>query len=278
MWSAPWWAVLSSGAAPVVLVTGTTVAANLQPDGYDPMRQTLSTLASDGATDRWVMTMVVLGLGLAHFVTAVGLRTAAMPGRAMLAIGGSVTALVAGFPQPDGHGTPSHALVTGAAFGALALWPALASRRRWPRGSVLTSRRRWPRSQPAPGDATVGGPTAGGVPVGGPTRRDRAAGSLRQDRAVAGSAREDLAGRTREDQAAIGPARLAAAHAEPACPWPLLPAVGTVATIISLSLIGWFLVELTMGTRPGLAEITAIGALTLWPLAAVLGVRRARTG
>ena len=75
----PWWALASAGAAPVLLVGGWTLADALQPPGYDPVRDTISALAALGATDRWVMTSALAGLGACHVVTALGLRPARPP-------------------------------------------------------------------------------------------------------------------------------------------------------------------------------------------------------
>ena len=43
----PWWGVVSSVAAPVLLVGGFTVAASLQP-GFNPVADTVSALAARG--------------------------------------------------------------------------------------------------------------------------------------------------------------------------------------------------------------------------------------
>jgi hypothetical protein len=53
----PWWGVVSSAAAPVLMVAGWTVAAGLQPRAFDPVAQPVSVLAAPGAADRWVMTL-----------------------------------------------------------------------------------------------------------------------------------------------------------------------------------------------------------------------------
>jgi hypothetical protein len=42
----PWWALLSSGAAPVLLIGGWSAATVLQPTNYDPVTETISALAS----------------------------------------------------------------------------------------------------------------------------------------------------------------------------------------------------------------------------------------
>jgi len=129
MRSVPWWALLSSTAAPVLLIGGWELGAARQPPGFDPVTETISALAGYGATDRWIMTVGLAGLGVCHLVTALGLRPAALPGRLLLAIGGAATVLVAVFPQPADGSSPAHILAAAVAFPALSLWPALAWRR-----------------------------------------------------------------------------------------------------------------------------------------------------
>jgi hypothetical membrane protein len=125
----PWWGVASAVLAPVFLISGWTVAAALQPAGYSPARDPISSLAGLGATDRWVMTAGFVGTGLSHLVTALALRPAALAGRLVLATGGAATVMLAAFPVPAvGFSTP-HRLIATAAFAALAVWPALAWRR-----------------------------------------------------------------------------------------------------------------------------------------------------
>src|SRR5947209_2184569 len=100
MRSVAWWGVLSSAAAPVLLIGGWTVAAARQADGFDPTVDTISALAAVGATDRAVMTTALVGLGASYVVTALALRPAATPGRLVLAAGGVATVLVTAFPLP----------------------------------------------------------------------------------------------------------------------------------------------------------------------------------
>jgi hypothetical membrane protein len=83
----PWWGVISSLLAPVLLVTGFTVAASLQPD-FDPISGTVSSLAAVGATDRWVMTLTFVVVGLCYLVSALALRPAGTAGRLILAAAG----------------------------------------------------------------------------------------------------------------------------------------------------------------------------------------------
>lgn len=128
-----WWGLVSSAAAPVLLIGGWTVAAARQQEGFDPVVETISALAAYGADDRWVMTTALAGLGLCHLTTAAALRGAAPGGRAILAGGGVATVLVAVFPLPaDESGSTAHTVVAGTAFIALAVWPVLAGRRNAP--------------------------------------------------------------------------------------------------------------------------------------------------
>jgi hypothetical membrane protein len=122
--------LVSSAAAPVLLIGGWTVAAARQQGGFDPVQLTISDLAGLGADDRWLMTGALAGLGLCHLTTAAALGDAATAGRVVLAGGGLATVLVAVFPLPaDRSGSLPHTVVASAAFLALSVWPALAARR-----------------------------------------------------------------------------------------------------------------------------------------------------
>ncbi len=109
-----------------MLVGGWTLAAQRQPEGYDSTVATISSLAAQGANDRWLMTVALVGVGICHGVTALGLRRAAPAGRVGLGLGGVATVLVAVFPLPAAGSAPAHAVAAGVAFVALAVWPALA--------------------------------------------------------------------------------------------------------------------------------------------------------
>lgn len=126
----PWWSTVSAAAAPVLLVGGWTLAESRQPSNYDPVRDTISALAARGATDRWIMTSGLAGLGACYLVTAAGLAPAKTAGRWVLAIGGVGTVLVAAFPQPAEGNSVAHTVAATVAFVALAAWPACAARRR----------------------------------------------------------------------------------------------------------------------------------------------------
>jgi len=129
--------VLSAAFAPLFLIGGWTLAAALQPAGFSSVRDTISALAGLGATDRWVMTAGLAGLGVCHMVTALGLRPAAAGGRLLLALGGVATVLVAVFPVPRVGTSHIHQVVAGIGFASLGLWPALAWRRGRPVPWVL---------------------------------------------------------------------------------------------------------------------------------------------
>lgn len=126
--STPWWALLSSAAAPVLLIGGWTLAAHRQRAPFDATRQTISALAGASADDRWIMTVALFGVGVCHVVTAAGLDRCAVAGRAVLAAGGVTTALTAALPLPAAGPAPGHAAAATAAFVTLAVWPALAVR------------------------------------------------------------------------------------------------------------------------------------------------------
>jgi hypothetical membrane protein len=130
--SVPWWGLVSSAAAPVLLVGGWTLAAGLQPGSFDAVSGTISSLAAQGAADRWVMTLALAGTGACQVLTGLALRPAASPGRLLLMAGGAAVVLVAAFPETAGNGgSLAHTLWSTIAFGALAVWP-LAARRRGP--------------------------------------------------------------------------------------------------------------------------------------------------
>ena len=84
--------VVSSAAAPVLMVAGWSVAAGLQPRSFDPVAEPVSALAAVGAADRWVMSLTFVVVGACVFVTGLALRPAC-----------------AGAADPDGWGCGGHA-------------------------------------------------------------------------------------------------------------------------------------------------------------------------
>ena len=126
----PWWGVVSSAAAPVLMVTGWTAAAALQPHSFDAVSEPVSALAAVGATDRWVMTLTFLVVGAFDCVTALALRPARTAGRVTLIAAAVAGVLVCLNPERPGVMMPVPHMIWAAA-GCLALvgWPALAARR-----------------------------------------------------------------------------------------------------------------------------------------------------
>jgi hypothetical membrane protein len=128
----PWWGVISSAAAPVLLVGGWTVAAERQPPSFNPVSDTVSELMAVDATDRWVMTTAFLAVGICYVITGTALRPARLAGRLILITGAVAGMLVAANPQPAaGGGSVPHAIWAALGFAGLAAWPAGA----WRRGS-----------------------------------------------------------------------------------------------------------------------------------------------
>jgi len=127
--SVPWWGVVSSSAAPVLMVAGWSVAAGLQRS-FDPVADTVSALAAQGTPDRWVMTLTFVVVGACYFVTGLGLRPARLPGRLMLMAAAVAGVLVAANPEHPGTSLPVPHMIWGAAgCVALVAWPAGAWRR-----------------------------------------------------------------------------------------------------------------------------------------------------
>ena len=50
------WAIISAGLAPILLTGAHLIAGILQPASYSPVRTTISVMAGQAGTDRWVMT------------------------------------------------------------------------------------------------------------------------------------------------------------------------------------------------------------------------------
>jgi hypothetical protein len=133
----PWWGVVSSAAAPVLMIGGWTVAAALQPGSFDQVTGTISALAGYGATDRWVMTLGLAGVGAGQVSWGRARRPAAAPGRLFLMAGGVATLLVAASPLPaGGGGSVRHTIAAAVGFITLSFWPVLSAKREpsvpWP--------------------------------------------------------------------------------------------------------------------------------------------------
>ena len=125
----PWWGVVSSAAAPVLMVGGWTAAASLQPR-FDPVAGTVSALAAPGAADRWVMTLTFVVVGVCYVVTALALRPAGTAGRLILIAGAVAGMLVAANPERAGDAYPwGHIIWASIGLAGVTAWPAGAWRR-----------------------------------------------------------------------------------------------------------------------------------------------------
>jgi hypothetical membrane protein len=125
----PWWGLASAAAAPVLMVGGWTAAAALQPH-FDQVADTVSSLAAPGATDRWVMTLTFLVVGVCYILTGLALRPARAAGRLILVAGSAAGMMVAANPLHAGTAYPAgHIIWASIGLAGLTTWPAGAWRR-----------------------------------------------------------------------------------------------------------------------------------------------------
>jgi hypothetical membrane protein len=130
----PWWGVVSSAAAPVLMVAGWSVAAGLQPRPVNPVAEPVSALAAVGAADRWVMSLTFVVVGACVFVTALALRPARTAGRLILMTGAVAGMLVAAVPEHPGTNFPvPHMICAAAGCAGVVAWPVGA----WRRGPLV---------------------------------------------------------------------------------------------------------------------------------------------
>jgi len=125
--------------SPALMLLGAELAAAVQPPGYDPIRQSLSTLGRLGATDRWIMTGTLVLLGACYVVCALTLTRAPLRGRIALGLGGAGTLLAGLLPQPETGSSIWHMTAATLGWVAFACWPLAASRH--PASSPLLGRR-----------------------------------------------------------------------------------------------------------------------------------------
>ena len=132
------WAIVSAGLAPILLTGAYLAAGLLQPASYSPVRTTISAMAGQGGTDRWVMTGGIVLVGGCYLITAAGLTGVRASARALLAVAGTAGLGIAASPEPARGATPQHLAWT--VFGAvtIAVWPAFAARRASPRPLILS--------------------------------------------------------------------------------------------------------------------------------------------
>jgi hypothetical membrane protein len=132
------WAIISAGLAPIVLTGGYLVAGALQPASYSPVRETISVMAGQAGTDRWVMTGGIVLTGGCYLVTAAGLTGVRASARALLIVAGLAGIGIAASPEPARGATPRHLAWTVLGAVTIAVWPAFAARRASPRPLILS--------------------------------------------------------------------------------------------------------------------------------------------
>ncbi|ORW31600.1 hypothetical protein AWB91_15065 [Mycobacterium paraense] len=114
---------MSAASAPIVLLGSASIARSVRIESYDPISQTLSTLAADGRGE-WIMTAGLAISAGCQIVTAVGLRVLPLLPRIALALAGCCGLAVAALPDRLGTAT-AHVAATGLAATLLAIWPLL---------------------------------------------------------------------------------------------------------------------------------------------------------
>jgi hypothetical membrane protein len=133
------WAVISAGLAPVLLTGAYLIAGILQPASYSPLRKTISAMAGQAGTDRWVMTGGILLVAGCYLITAAGLTGIRAPARALLIVAGLAGLGIAASPEPASGATPRHLAWTVLGAVTTAVWPAFAAPRTSPRPLILSS-------------------------------------------------------------------------------------------------------------------------------------------
>ena len=131
------WAIISAGLAPVLLTGAYLIAGILQPASYSPVRKTISVMAGQAGTDRWVMTGGIVLTGGCYLVTAAGLTGVRAPARALLIVAGMAGIGIAASPESARGTTPRHLAWTVLGAVTIAVWPAFAARRVSPRPLIL---------------------------------------------------------------------------------------------------------------------------------------------
>ena len=132
------WAIISAGLAPVLLTGAYLIAGILQPASYSPVRTTISVMAGQAGTDRWVMTGGIFLVGGCYLVTAAGLTGVRASARALLIVAGLAGIGIAASPEPARGATPRHLAWTVLGAVTIAVWPAFAAPRTSPRPLILS--------------------------------------------------------------------------------------------------------------------------------------------
>lgn len=125
---------------PALLVISFLIGDALQPTSYSPIRQTMSVLAGQGATDNWVMTGALFLIGGCQLATAVGLISVRLPARVLLVVTGLCSIGVAASPEPATGPGVRHLVCAALCAATTAAWPALIARRTPQRPLILNVR------------------------------------------------------------------------------------------------------------------------------------------
>jgi hypothetical protein len=125
----PGWVVVTALLGPAVLVGGWLIAGALQPASYSPMGQTISALAGQAGTDRWVMTAALLVVGGCQFATGARLTAVRLPARILLMLTGLSTLGLVAAPELSTGPTSGHLAFAVSCVVTTAVWPALIIRR-----------------------------------------------------------------------------------------------------------------------------------------------------
>jgi hypothetical membrane protein len=132
------WAIISAGLAPILLTGAYLMAGILQPASYSPVRTTISAMAGQAGTDRWVMTGGIFLTGGCYLITAAGLTGVRASARALLIVAGLAGIGIAASPEPARGSTPRHLAWTVLGAVTITVWPAFAARRASPRPLILS--------------------------------------------------------------------------------------------------------------------------------------------
>jgi hypothetical protein len=101
------------------------------------MQQTMSDLAGQTATDPWVMTAALFGVGSCQVATSLGLTRAPAQARLVLILAGLSTIGVAASPDAVSGPTPWHLAFAVSSIVTTLVWPLFAACREPGRSSVL---------------------------------------------------------------------------------------------------------------------------------------------
>lgn len=129
-------AVVAAVIGPIQSVLGWLIAGSLWV-GYDPVRQTISELASPESPVKVIMSSFFILGGTLTLIAAFYSPTFAMPGRIALIISGICTYGLTIFPTPLIGSSPQHLFFAITSFVLSAGWPLLAMRFRTDAPAIL---------------------------------------------------------------------------------------------------------------------------------------------